>query len=44
MYRARLGNTANALRLQQDLVRARGKAKPPGSNNAGAAAKDDNEG
>ena len=35
MYRARLGNTANALRVQQDLVRARAHAKAPGSNNAG---------
>ena len=36
MYRARLGNSANALRMQQDLVRARTNSKVPGSNNAGA--------
>jgi len=44
VYRARLGNTANALRVQQDLVRARAHAKAPGSSNAGAGASDDREG
>ncbi len=44
MYRARLGNSANALRMQQDLVRARTNSKVPGSNNAGAGTIDDHEG
>ena len=44
MYRARLGNSANALHMQQDLVRARTNSKVPGSNNAGAGTIDDHEG
>ena len=44
MYRARLGNSANALRMQQDLVRARTNSKVPGSNNAGVGTIDDHEG
>jgi soluble lytic murein transglycosylase len=44
VYRARLGDTAHALRVQQDLVRARGNFKVPGGNDPGAAASDDTEG
>jgi soluble lytic murein transglycosylase len=44
MYRARLGDTAHALRMQQDLVRARGNFKVPGSDDPGATTSDDTEG
>ncbi len=44
MYRARLGDTAHALRMQQDLVRARGNLKVPGGDDSGSTASDDTEG
>lgn len=44
MYRARLGNTKSALRLEQDLIRARGTFKIPNSGNAGPGTVSDNEG
>ena len=38
IYRARLGDTAKALRVKQDLVRARGSHKMPGSDDDPARA------
>ncbi|HVX36477.1 MAG TPA: transglycosylase SLT domain-containing protein [Hyphomicrobium sp.] len=44
IYRARLGDTKNALRLQQDLVRAPEHSKAPNSSQTRANTAGDNEG
>jgi soluble lytic murein transglycosylase len=44
IYRARLGDTKNALRLQQDLVRAPDHSKAPNGNQTRANSAGDNEG
>jgi soluble lytic murein transglycosylase len=44
IYRARLGSSKTALRLQQDLVRAPDHSKPPGGNQTRTNTASDNEG
>jgi soluble lytic murein transglycosylase len=44
IYRARLGDTKNALRLQQDLVRAPEHSKAPNSSQTRTNTAGDNEG
>jgi soluble lytic murein transglycosylase len=44
IYRARLGDTKGALRVQQDLVRARGSVKEPSDDERIEGAADGNEG